>query len=246
MMDKNVKDLFNFNELLLSDEMRERLSVASDLKLVAALARVIGCGIYLVDYEKPKILFMSDNISKWCGIAPDKIKCYDEYAKCIPDSDYKMLVEINDAVLKFLRDKPDDEILKTLVSYNFHLNDCLWHQYFTPVTVENGHVKVGLFILTVPSAQESGQIVMRRSGESDYYEYSLERHEWQFREGIVLTDLEKQVLWYSAQGLTVELISRTLCKSVDSIKTYKKRLFKKLNVTNISEALIFAMNNKLL
>ncbi len=245
-MNKQVNDFFCFPNMLMSDEMRGKISAATDLRLVGALSRILGCGIYLVDYEKNKVLFMSDNVAEWCGIPKENINSYDDYVKCVPDDDYKMLIEINEAVFSFLRDKPDDEIMQYIVSYNFHLRQLLMHQYFTPVVVNDGIIKTGLFILTLPSGQESGQITMRKTGEADYYEYSMEEHEWQYNKGIVLTDTEKKVLWLSAQGMTVDDISDEICKSADTVKTHKKRLFKKLGVSSTSEALICAMNKRLL
>ena len=101
-------------------------------------------------------------------------------------------------------------------------------------------------VLTVPSGRESGLITMRKHGDADFYEYSRPKKYWEHREGIVLTDIEQKVLWLSAQGNTVEQIGEAVSKSPDAVKNYKKRLFKKLNVTTISEALIYAMNNRML
>ena len=157
-----------------------------------------------------------------------------------------MLVEINEAAFKFLRQQPDDKILQYTLSYNFHLNKLLIHQYFTPVVAVDGVIKIGLFVLTVPSGRQSGLITMRKHGDADFYEYSRQHKYWEQREGIVLTDIEQKVLWLSAQGNTVGQIGDEVHKSPDAVKNYKKRLFKKLNVSSISEALIYAINNRML
>jgi len=41
-------------------------------------------------------------------------------------------------------------------------------------------------------------------------------------------------------------ISDKLCIAIDTVKFYKRRLFERLNVKNITEALSFATNYKLL
>ena len=245
-MDKCINDFFRSQNLLHGDKASDKLTIVTALHLASAFTRINGCGIYMVDYEKKKVFFMSDNIVRWCGIPPEKIDCYDEYVKCVPDSDYKMLMEINEAAFKYLQKLPDDEIIKYTLSYNFHLHKLLMHQYFTPVVVANGVIKIGLFALAVPSEQESGRIIMRRYGAPDFYEYSRAKKCCEHREGIVLSDIEQKVLWLSAQGNTVEQIGEVVHKSPDSVKTYKKRLFKKLGVSSISEALIYAINNRLL
>ncbi len=87
---------------------------------------------------------------------------------------------------------------------------------------------------------------MRRYGNPDFYEYSRTQKKWEHKDGVVLSDIEHKVLWLSAQGNTVEQIGEGIHKSPDTVKTYKKRLFKKLGVSSISEALIYAINNRLL
>ncbi len=245
-MDKCVNDFFEYPNLLLDDKSSGDLTIVTALHLASAITRISGSGIYMVDYEKNSVFFISDNIARWCGIPPEKANCHDEYVKCVPDSDYKMLVEINEAAFKYLQGMPDDEIVKYTLSYNFHLHKMLVHQYFTPVVVKNGVIKIGLFVLTIPSEQKSGRIIMRRHGDTDFYEYSRSQKQWEHQDGVALTDTERRVLWLSAQGMSVDEISDEGCKSADSVKTYKKRLFRKLGVSCISEALICAMNKRLL
>ena len=87
---------------------------------------------------------------------------------------------------------------------------------------------------------------MRKSGDTDFYEYSRSQKQWEHQDGVALSDTERRVLWLSAQGMSADGIADIICKSVDSVKTYKKRLFKELGVSCIPEALIFAINNRLL
>jgi len=63
---------------------------------------------------------------------------------------------------------------------------------------------------------------------------------------MVLTEVERDILRLSSQGYTMNDIADKLCKSIDTIKTYKKRLFAKLEVKSITEALSYATNYKLL
>jgi DNA-binding NarL/FixJ family response regulator len=85
---------------------------------------------------------------------------------------------------------------------------------------------------------------MQRKDDVDYLEYSLSEHIWKRKHGIKLSETEKLVLCLSAQGQTSEEIATAMHRSVDTIKRYKKDLFKKKNVKNITEALICAINNR--
>lgn len=56
----------------------------------------------------------------------------------------------------------------------------------------------------------------------------------------------KSVLTLSMQGYTMVEIADKLCLSPDTIKKYRQRIFEKLDVRNISEAIAAATNNKLI
>ena len=61
-----------------------------------------------------------------------------------------------------------------------------------------------------------------------------------------LTEGEKSVLTLSIQGYTMSEIADRICLSPDTVKKYRQRIFDKLCVRNISEALAAATNTKLL
>ena len=61
-----------------------------------------------------------------------------------------------------------------------------------------------------------------------------------------LTDGEKAVITLSIQGYTMTEIGDKMCLSPETINKYRKQIFEKLGVRNITEAIIAATNNKLL
>lgn len=87
---------------------------------------------------------------------------------------------------------------------------------------------------------------MEREDENFFYEYSMEKHIWTRKQRIILTNREKEIICLSARGFTVQEIADKLFLSELTIKSYKRDLFKKLNVKNISEAIKFSENNGLI
>ena len=61
----------------------------------------------------------------------------------------------------------------------------------------------------------------------------------------LLKEEELEVLRLSAAGLTMTEVADRMCRSLDSIKTYKRHAFDKLGVANITEAISRAILNKL-
>ena len=87
---------------------------------------------------------------------------------------------------------------------------------------------------------------MQKNGERSYFEYSTLRHKWEKKEGITLSETERDVLRLSAQGYTMNEIADEMCRSVDSVKFYRRNLFERLEVKNITEALSYSAIYKLL
>ena len=77
--------------------------------------------------------------------------------------------------------------------------------------------------------------------------YSFDEHCWVSQnEQVELTQDERTMLYLTAQGYTMREIAEQMFKSVDTIKMYRKHVFAKLGVSNISEALVYATNYYLL
>lgn len=93
---------------------------------------------------------------------------------------------------------------------------------------------------------DAGHIEMHCAGSSDFFEYSTDSHRWIKKQMPSLTEGEKSVLTFSMQGYTMSEIADKICLSPDTVKKYRQRIFEKLEVRNISEAIAAAANNKLL
>jgi len=83
-------------------------------------------------------------------------------------------------------------------------------------------------------------------GSHRFWNYSFSSHKWEEKQGITLTNDEKDVLILSAEGFSTSEIAETMCKSLDSVKYYRRRLFEKLEVGNITEAVSRATIYKLI
>ncbi len=62
----------------------------------------------------------------------------------------------------------------------------------------------------------------------------------------LLSDKEKEILNMSAQGLMIKEIAERLFRTESTIETHRKAIFKKLGVTNMIEAIGYALNHQLI
>lgn len=101
-------------------------------------------------------------------------------------------------------------------------------------------------LVSLANMKDSGNIKLFKQGDSLKFVYDLDGDCWKKAEKIVLSEREKEILMHSAQGLSIQQIAETIFVSVDTVKFHRRKLFEKLEVSNISEAIFFATNNKLL
>lgn len=218
-----------------------------------AFARSTHQGVYIIDYFKKNFLYVSENLANWCGMPSSKIKDfgYQLYIDQVPEEELKMLVEINKSGFDLFERLPLNDRLDYTISYDFHLvqgrKRQLINHHLTPmVLTRDGRIWLALCTVAMSARSTPGHIVMRRSNSETYYEYSLEKHKWQIKHEVALSEIERDVLTLSAQGYTMNEIADKICKSVDTVKACKRALFAKLEVKNIAEALSYTTNNKLI
>lgn len=100
--------------------------------------------------------------------------------------------------------------------------------------------------MSISNKKACGNIEMRGPRESSYYVLDIVQNTWRKREAVVLSWQERSVLVLSFRGFTEEEIAEKMCKSKDAVKTCKQKMFKRMGVKNIVEAVAYASNYRLL
>lgn len=76
--------------------------------------------------------------------------------------------------------------------------------------------------------------------------YDLKRNVWTKEYKVKLSEREFQILALYKRGLTIKEIADTIFISIDTIKFHRKKIFDKIGVQTISQAIRFIKNNKIL
>lgn len=251
-MPVNINDFFLPSNTVynITEKDYEKLDVL--LNSVKAFARSTSKSVYLIDYYRKKFLYASESIALFCGEDASKVLDlgYNLYIEKVPEEDLKMLVEVNSAGFKFFNALPAEERSEYTISYDFHLLNGKKHRLYnhslTPLLMtKEGRMWLALCTFSPSARRRTGFVRLQKGGDKDYYEYNMQNHRWERIIGATLTEPEREVLLLSSQGYTMNEISSLLCRSIDSVKLYKKILFAKLGVKNIAEALSYATNYKL-
>ena len=240
------------NEIRFPEEL-DYSRVDEYIRSAEAFSRSSYQSVYIIDYFRQNFLYVSPNPMFLCGMSPEQMKelGYRFYLGYVPEDEQPMLLTLNKAGFAFFNDIPVDERKDWYISYDFHiLNEgkkILVNHKLTPLALtSDGRIWLALCVVSAATHTDAGHIEMHRVGSSDFFEYNLTTRRWDKRQMPVLTDGEKSVLALSIQGYTMTEIADKICLSPDTIKKYRKRIFEKLDVRNISEAIVAATNNKLL
>lgn len=223
------------------------------VRTAEAFANATYQSVYIIDYYRKNFLYVSPNPLFLCGMSAEAVKelGYQFYLDHVPADEVAMLLEINQAGFSFINKVPPAEKNKYTISYDFHIvnehDKLLINHKLTGLAYQpDGSVWLGLSVVSLSTQSKAGQIAMHCRGRSRYWEYSLDTHRWTENDTPVLNETEKTILALSMQGLTINAIAEQAHLAVDSVKSARRRLFEKLEVNNISEAISYATNYKLL
>ena len=223
------------------------------VRTAEAFANTTYQSVYIIDYFRKNFLYVSPNPLFLCGMSADDVKeeGYQFYIDHVPADEVDMLLEINRAGFSFINDIPLEEKRKYTISYDFHLingrEKILINHKLTALSCQpDGSVWLGLSVVSLSSHSDAGHITMHCRDKSEYWEYDLSGHTWEKRSVPALNETEKAIITLSIQGLTMSAIADKIHITLDSVKTARRRLYEKLGVSNITEAISYATNYKLI
>lgn len=231
--------------------------VRPKIEAVAAAARTSTNSVYIIDYFKRNFLYASENPL----LAPVGLKDmgYALYLNYVPKEEQAMLLEINRAGFEEFSRIDVVEKMEFVISYDFHFKQNgrsrMVNHRLTPLELNSkGQLWLALCSFTLSPRKDFGNVRMWRVTESgkgivgnrDVREYSLADGKWHDSAPIVLSETEQNLLMMSAQGYTTEEIANRLFRTADTMKYHRKKIFRKLGVETISEALVTVMSSNVM
>lgn len=248
---ENKVDKFFYSGNAVGGEPDYRLA-DNFVRTAEAFANTTYQSVYIIDYFRKNFLYVSPNPLFLCGLAAAAVKRegYQFYINHVPDNEVDMLLEINRAGFSFINKIPLSEKHNYTISYDFHILNgrekiLINHKLTALACQPDGSVWLGLSVVSLSTHLNAGHITMHCREKSEYWEYSLSTHVWEKQSAPVLNNTEKAIITLSIQGLTINAIADKIHLAVDSVKTARHRLYDKLGVNNITEAILYATNYKL-
>ncbi|MGB3342811.1 MAG: helix-turn-helix transcriptional regulator [Aequorivita sp.] len=250
----DINDFFSLKNTVnhISDDSKKQMF--HYLEPIKAFSRLTYKSIYIIDYQKKGFEYVSENPLFLCGLTAEEIKNmgYAFYFKYVIESDLDLLLKINTIGFDFYEKIPFEEKKNYTISYDFHIKNqegktILINHKLTPMFLTNcGKIWKAICIVSLSAEKKAGNIKIYKKGYNKIHRYNLDGDFWKTAEKIKLSVREKEVLQLSTRGYTINEIAETIFVSPDTVKFHRRKLFEKLEITNISEAIVYATNNNLI
>ncbi|RBL89868.1 response regulator transcription factor [Chitinophaga flava] len=224
------------------------------LEVVKAFARLTYESVYLIDYTSMSFEYVSENPLFLCGYSAEEVLQlgYEFYFRQVPEKDMELLTMINEVGFDFYARIPAPERKLYSITYDFHLIDKdgklrLINHKLTPLFLtSSGKMWKAMCIVSLSHHQTAGNARIYKQGSIEMWELNAGKKMWLKSEKPVLTEREIEILRLHAQGLSINQIAEKIFVAPDTIKYYRRRIFERLEVNNIMDALSYAVNSKLI
>lgn len=232
----------------------DRLLQKDYLEALKSFARLTYESVYVIDYEKMTFEYVSENPLFLAGHSPEEVlnMGYEFYFKNVPEDDLELLTVINSAGFDFFEKLPGEEKKQYSITYDFHLENkdgklVLINHKLTPLFLTSeGKLWKAMCIVSISHHKNAGNVYIYKQGADEIWELDLVNNVWRKSEKPKLTKREIEILQLHAQGLTINQIAEKIFVAPDTVKYYRRRIFERLGVSTIVEALSYAVNSKII
>ena len=237
---------------VVADEEYEQVSMIIDS--VRASSCLTYQSFYVIDYFKRNFPYVSDNPLFLCGSSPQEVreKGFAFYNEHIPPDEVDMLHANNREGFRFFRELPVEVRLKSFISYDFHIlntfGKTLINHKLMPIRLaKNGNIWLALCLVSIAAQKDVGNIeVYLGDQDNSCWTYSVKSGIWKQKEVNRLQERELEILLHAAKGYNTAQMADKMCISKNTVKYHRKKIFKKLAVDSMSEAIMFAIEKKLI
>lgn len=225
------------------------------IDMVDTFSRFLKRSIYWADFSRGKFLYVSPHPLFLAGHTPEEVQKmgFSYFEKIIAPEDMNIVMTVNENGYRFFNTKlPVSWRRNCYTSVDFRIlqedgSYILITQTLVPFQLSADNKLISTLAFVTPShASEPGNAVIQNLSEPLQYRFNPETRRFYLRYQDQLTPREEQILILSGQGESNSAISAELNISVSTVKQHKRNIFRKFDVTNISEAIYYARSNRLI
>lgn len=220
----------------------EQISPIDDV--LEAFSRVSYQHFFIIDLVNNEMVYTS-NYQK----ASPRLHTYNRISsspnyelKDIGRKEIQLLYKMKESIEQIMHKHQAYNRERYTLSHNIYTpdykNKCteLINYQFTPISFSNDGIKSCLCVTSISPYSTRPNTILYHHEEDVTWQYSIMDNSWTPTTTIELGVNEKKVIKLSAQGHSIMEIADIMHKSFDTVKFYRKNIFRKLGVNNITEA----------
>ena len=213
----------------------------------------LGC-VYVADLKTRKLEFISENPLLFSGLSSAEVEKmgYNFFRKYTKKEDLEILKKVNSNGLKFFECLSPEEKKVHTITYDFHVKyansvDVLVNHKITPIEIcDHGEISKVVCVVSYSLSRTAGNIRIISNTSDSYWKYNIFTGKWTEECKITLKIREIEIIRLYLQGLTIEEIAEQLFVSPSTIKFHRSKLFERIGVKNIIEAISYVISNNLI
>jgi DNA-binding CsgD family transcriptional regulator len=236
---------------LVEPQILEEIQIQSYIQMAKALSHVNNIGVKIIDLELNEILFVSQNPAYTCIDNPELVRRMGfSYYNSFVSKELQEKISIIKNCYSFFEKIEIEERLSYSIKLNYVLNieekQIPVCAKIMPLTLSEKGLPKYCIAITILSPYRNETIAeIRKLHSSEYWVFDLNCKKWFEKRDVELSPKERDVLYHSSKGLSVDEIANLMGKSKNTINSYKKNIFDKLEVSTISEAVSKAYGSKI-
>lgn len=225
------------------------------LDSIRAMERVFGANFIIERPHKRTLVYVSNNIYLLGGKTSEEIRQsgYAGFLELLGTCDKELLQVFSVKGLEYIYTRvPVDERLHLTASVDVKLQGVngafnMVHMVLTPLELaKDGRIEMALMRFHPSSSAASGniQIMNELTGKGVVFDNSSKQ--WVPFARIELTAREKQILYLAARGLNLKQLGENMHITSHTVKFHRQKIFEKLEVNTIVEAVAKATQQGLI
>lgn len=234
-----------------------KVNVDGKLESIASacdtLSGVIAHPVYVLNTETKQLLYVSSYPEFIGGYSTaENVKGTNFFMEvCNPD-DKKFLSTVLPLLTGFYKNLHPSKIRNYSASFNCGIitlsgASVMINHKVTPFEIsEDNEVKAVLGVLSPAVISRGYDLSVHDNLGLMRWKYDFDGCRWIEDRQLHLSKTERLVLFYTCNGMSIKQIANVMCKSEDTIKGFRRRIFEKFGVKNIQEAIMVALTHNLL
>ncbi|MEG1617340.1 MAG: LuxR C-terminal-related transcriptional regulator [Bacteroidales bacterium] len=223
--------------------------IHSYVQILDGVSRITNQSISLIDFFKGEILYVSNNPLFLCGLTPKEVQeLGPEFnRRYVPEKDIEYLSRVTQLWFEFIVEKPLEERKYYSLRLDYHLDHKPICVSMTPVFLsKDGKPWLLICNAIISTHSETGHATIFKYNSLTEWSFSETSQKWIENERLLLRDIEEEVLRLAIQGKKENEICQLIYRSKDGLKSIKRKLFQKMEVSNITEAVSYAISRGLI